>query len=165
MTKIRFNAILNIDTSKIKDVAWVNAPSTCIDCLSFEDTPEETVVYKIVVYTENGCKAIDEKLVTVNDGNNVFVSNAFSPNGDGTNDKVMISTSIAIETIFDFNIYDRWGNHVFGLKNINGGDKIETWDGNFNGSEMNPAVFVYFIKYQLKDGTTHLKKGDITLIR
>jgi hypothetical protein len=39
------------------------------------------------------------------------------------------------------------------------------WDGTFNGEELNPGVFVYYMDVECINGERTIKKGDITLLR
>ena len=39
------------------------------------------------------------------------------------------------------------------------------WDGTFNGQDLNPGVFVYYMDVECINGERTIKKGDITLLR
>ena len=84
----------------------------------------------------------------------LFVPNVFSPNEDGRND---IFKPRGTEPFnYEMRIYDRWGNLVFSSDDMEVG-----WDGTFNGTPMNSAVFVYYIL----SGGEVLEKGNVTLLR
>jgi len=89
----------------------------------------------------------------------VYVPNAFSPNGDHTNDIEYVYGGACI-TSMDFIIYDRWGNKIFESKNPAYG-----WDGTYKGQAMNTGSFAYYLTALLQDGTAVTKKGNITLVR
>ncbi len=95
---------------------------------------------------------------------NFFIPNIFSPNGDNINDVFTIKVSDAIELISNAaSIYDRWGNLVFQSTAI----PVE-WKGDFNGSFLNPGVYVYIIKIKYLDKTIEksiILQGDITLVK
>ena len=61
---------------------------------------------------------------------------------------------------FVFRIFDRWGEMVFQTNSI-----LDTWDGKYNGMELNTAVFVYSIKVKYKDGREEVQQGNITLVK
>ncbi len=86
------------------------------------------------------------------------VPNAFSPNGDGINDKILIQ-GYGISTV-KWNIYNRWGILVFSTTN-----KSTGWDGTYKGVLQPQDVYQYILEIQMTDGSTFSKKGDITLLR
>lgn len=91
-------------------------------------------------------------------GDNIFVPNVFSPNGDGNND-ILYVYSNAIATLV-FRIYNQWGQEVFESRSINSG-----WDGTMGGQKQPVGVYVYVLQATMQDGTVVDKKGSVTLIR
>jgi len=93
-----------------------------------------------------------------------FIPNVFSPNGDGVNDVFTVDFNEGADILsVEGDIFDRWGNHVY-YSNQN----PFTWDGNFHGKPMNPAVFVYRFTLVYSNGVsvvTEKLTGDVTLIR
>ncbi|HEY9262684.1 gliding motility-associated C-terminal domain-containing protein [Chitinophaga sp.] len=91
-------------------------------------------------------------------GNNIYVPNLFSPNGDGVNDiEYVYSTAIAQ---LEFRIYNQWGQLVFTSK-----DQRQGWDGTMSGQKQPVGVYVYIVKATMQDGTVITKKGNVTLMR
>jgi gliding motility-associated-like protein len=90
----------------------------------------------------------------------VFVPNTFTPNGDGQNDILKVFGP-GVESVKQVRIFNRWGQMVF---ETNDPDGIG-WDGTFNGEELNPGVFVYYMDVECINGERTIKKGDITLLR
>ena len=88
----------------------------------------------------------------------IAVPNAFSPNGDGVNDKVYVR-GYAIAKIV-FRIYNRWGQLVFQTS-----DRSEGWDGKYKGVLQPLDAYAYTLEVEFTDGTKANKKGDITLLR
>lgn len=88
----------------------------------------------------------------------VDVPNAFSPNGDGTNDVIYVN-GYGISSM-TWRIFNRWGKPVFTSNNINTG-----WDGKYNGVLQPQDVYVYTLSIVFTDGKKITKKGDITLLR
>jgi gliding motility-associated-like protein len=133
---------------------------SCDSCPNPIAKPSQTTTYTLIVTNDSGCTV--ETSVTVYIGEagcgNVFVPDVFSPNQDGHNDVLYVRGN-CIATM-DFNVYDRWGNKVFESENTNNG-----WDGSHNGSPMNTATFVWYLKATLLDGTQLEKKGNVTLVR
>lgn len=82
---------------------------------------------------------------------------AFSPNGDGVNDRFRVLG----EGISDvsFLIYDRHGQKVFETTHPD-----EGWDGTFRGILQGNEVYYYYLSATCFNGETIVKKGDVTLI-
>jgi gliding motility-associated-like protein len=136
-------------------------PSTdlsCSTCANPVATPDVTTTY-CVEATNNGC--VDTACVTVivdiNCGE-VFVPNAFSPNGDESNDCLKVYNN-CIETMV-FRVYARWGEIVFEATDVD-----QCWDGSFKGKDLNNAVFVYTLEATLITGEKISLKGNVSLIR
>lgn len=89
---------------------------------------------------------------------NIFIPNAFSPNGDGLNDQLCFRGKYVLE--FHLAIYSRWGEKVFETNDINA-----CWDGKYNGNWCMPGVYTYFCQVKCEAGFENIIKGDITLIR
>jgi gliding motility-associated-like protein len=117
--------------------------------------------YFLDVIDATGCVIKDT--VYINPGeccNEVFIPNAFSPNGDGNNDRFGVTTSSGIELI-EFSIFNRWGNKVWSTI-----DFRRDWDGKYSGTECEVGTYYYIFKYNcLTDKQTYLKKGDLTLVK
>jgi gliding motility-associated-like protein len=79
-----------------------------------------------------------------------FIPEAFSPNGDGINDKFEIKGLAKYKTI-EIEIFNRWGNVVYQSKNYGDGDgKVGFWDGTASsgmrvGSGPVPSGTYYYI--------------------
>ncbi|GAA4339804.1 hypothetical protein GCM10023149_50760 [Mucilaginibacter gynuensis] len=97
-------------------------------------------------------------LTTDKPNGEIFVPNAFTPNGDGNNDILLVYGS-NIQTV-NFYVYDQWGELVFKSNNQGNG-----WDGTFKGSRLPVGVYVYYMDATTTDGQKVNKKGTITLLR
>jgi gliding motility-associated-like protein len=114
----------------------------------------------VVVTAQDGI-TIDTYTITVyrNAGTgNIYVPNAFTPNGDGKNDMVHVHG----ETIqsLKFYIYDQWGELLFTSTDPQNG-----WDGTYKRNKEPAGVYVYYLQAIMADGQKITKKGTITLIR
>ena len=160
---VRLNPVTNG-----QNLIWQWSPSvglSCDDCEHPYARPFETTLYTLLITDENGCDASDEILLTITKNRNVYIPNAFSPNGDGTNDVFHIYARGDISQILEFKIFDRWGEMVFADEHFQPNDPAHGWNGIFRGKMMNPAVFAYFAKVEFVDGVVVLYKGDVTLLR
>ena len=138
----------------------------CTGCFHITVFPGQNTEYAVEVKDKNGCSDSDSKRVIVKKGVNIFIPNVFTPNGDGNNDRVMISTnSREIKRINSFQIYDRWGEKMYEALNFEPNNQSVGWDGNLKGQKCNPAVYVYWAEIELFDGSRQVLKGDVTLMR
>ena len=133
------------------------------DCLNPTLTPVETTTYVLSANDENGCATIDSITITVDRTRNVFIPNAFSPNGDGANDYFTVYGGIDVEEVVNFQIFNRWGGLVFSNKNFQPNDDLIGWDGFFKGKNVNTGVYVYTADILFKDGITERFSGNISV--
>lgn len=117
--------------------------------------------YFVEVIDARGC--IRKDTVYIKPGTcceEIFIPNAFSPNGDGMNDEFRITTSTGLEVI-DFAVYNRWGVKVWSSY-----DMYRGWDGSYQGQLQDMGTYYYLFKYKcLYDGNTYIKKGDVILVQ
>lgn len=135
-----------------------------IDFISETLLMEGEIIYKLVVETDNGCRDSASVLVTV-EVPDVAVPNAFTPNGDGTNDffNFVAEGGEGAVTLTEFKVFNRWGQLIYDNENPGLG-----WDGTFNGNPQPSEVYFYMISVSLSNGEAHPDspfRGDVTLLR
>lgn len=136
------------------------------DSLSSINVPLMTTVYTLsVLDTVSGCLLEDDLIVRVDNSDRVVFPNIFSPNGDGTNEWFYISTDNTIERGLWLRIYDRWGSLILERLDYQTDDPLMGWDGTFKGQDAEQDVYVFATELLLRDGTTRVYTGDITLVR
>ncbi|MPM79215.1 hypothetical protein SDC9_126248 [bioreactor metagenome] len=122
-------------------------------------TAGDTTIYILTVTNEFGCTDTDTIIVRVDgDCGNIYVPNAFSPNGDTKNDVFGVMNR-CLETL-DLKVYNQWGNLVFETTDPNG-----RWDGNVGGTMAESGIYSYWFNGTLRDGTTVNGQGNFVLIR
>jgi len=126
-------------------------------------TPTDSETYKLF-FNNDACTSVDSIRIFIQDPNDLacdklLLPNAFTPNGDDLNESFGISNKFIVDEIKSFDIYSRSGTRVF-----KGVDKKSTWDGNYQGRELNPAKYAYVIEYMCK-GNSYQKRGIVNLIR
>ena len=136
----------------------------CTDCPNPIAFPTETTSYTLIIIDENGCTAMANILVEVEIRKNVYIPNAFSPNGDGDNDFLTIYSDSSVDQVLSFEIFDRWGEVIFRNENFMTNDLAAGWNGFFLNEKMNPGVFAYIARVGYVDGEVEMFKGDITLL-
>ncbi len=159
-------SVFPIDTLLWMPMNFLRCPIGDTLCREPVASPLETIQYEITVIDVNGCVGTDEIIVDIDKNRNVYIPNAFSPNGDGINDVMKIYTGPGVAQVSYFHIYDRWGEQLYSDLNFLPADSyLEGWDGRFNGKDMNTGVYVYLAEVIFVDGTVLLYRGDVTLIR
>ncbi len=160
-------AQISIPMSEVDTIWWTNLPDSveCPQCLNQPVAPTETTTYRIHVIDTNGCAAMDAVTVVVTSERPFYVPTAFSPNGDGTNDRFLLYAGPEVAKARAFRIFDRWGNLVFYEKDFEPNNPQFGWDGNFEGQPLDPAVFVWQAEMEFVDGSAKVFYGDVTLVR
>ncbi|MCB9233552.1 MAG: gliding motility-associated C-terminal domain-containing protein [Bacteroidia bacterium] len=115
-------------------------------------------VTKLVVTNEFGCTDTARKVIIVKGDFSIFVPNAFTPNGDNTNDYFSIQ-SIGIKT-FIILIFDRWGQLLY-----ESNDKNFQWNGKFKDNDCQEEVYTWAIQATSYLGHKVKQAGTVTLLR
>ncbi|WP_170265071.1 T9SS type B sorting domain-containing protein [Salibacter halophilus] len=121
-------------------------------------TAKESGLYRVTVTSPRGCEGSDE-IEIADCPINIFIPNAFTPNGDGLNDKFEVQ-GIGI-TDYHILIFDRWGNLVFESNDIN-----RSWNGlqNNSGEKVNQGTYNYKLQYRSGDYDLEERFGTIEVI-
>ncbi|MDE3248074.1 MAG: gliding motility-associated C-terminal domain-containing protein [Bacteroidota bacterium] len=114
--------------------------------------------YTLQVNSTVGCGSSSDD-VTVKVYSSFLVPNAFSPNGDGINDRFGI-LQLDNYKVEDFSIYSRFGQRVFNTRN-----KYASWDGNVNGNPQSAGTYVYQIRLRSATGRLIEQRGSLLLLR
>jgi gliding motility-associated-like protein len=159
-------AIVNVPYDSLASILWSGLSNPdCPNCLTQPVVPIITTTYSVTVSTHDGCTDEDEMTLFLERNHDIFIPNIFTPNGDGINDEITVSTGSSIRRILSFEIFDRWGNLVYEAKNIQPNDPSISWDGRFEGEKINPDVFACRVIVEDVQGRQIVQYGDITLIR
>lgn len=146
----------------LEDSVWLS----CVDCdAPFVNGLKYQNTFELYVVDSAGCTAEDLVVVFVEKIRKVFVPTGFSPNGDFSNDLLLVHGQKEVK-ILDFKVFDRWGELVFQAENFDINDATIGWDGTFRGKNMPPDVYVWTMEVEyLQDGVREVFKGHSTLIR
>ena len=98
-------------------------------------------------------------MVRIKPETNIFVPNAFTPNGDNMNDVFLPEISGADD--YEFIIFNRWGGEVFKTHDAN-----EGWNGQMNnsGERLPQGVYTWVINIRDLNDEFHTRKGFLTLL-
>jgi len=160
----------SIDQSQISSITWT-ADSTVIctgavaDCINLDVEPEQLTTYCVEVTDLNGCIATDCVIIQARATKDIYIPNAFSPNGDNNNDWFWIQTDQQLEKL-ELAVYDRWGEQMFFNDNADVNDPTSFWNGEFNDTKVENGVYVYLlvVRFAGADNDEYFA-GDITVIR
>lgn len=141
---------------------YVWSPSTGLDN-PFIPEPvailNDDITYTLTASTVLGCSTKDTLRLKVVKGPEIYVPSAFTPNGDGKNDRFNI-IPVGIEKIRFFKIINRWGQVVYSSENATPG-----WDGTINGIAQPPGTYVWIAAGKTINGAVIRKQGTVVLIR
>lgn len=96
----------------------------------------------------------------------VFVPNAFTPNGDNTNEGFRpIMTFVQNDQVngritYLFEVYNRWGELVFSTT-----DQTQAWNGTYLQEDCQQDVYLYRLECQGLNGEMYSYRGTVTLLR
>jgi len=127
-------------------------------------TYPDTGVYEVrlIALHEQGCLDTATQVVDIRPLVTYFMPNAFTPNGDDTNDYFLGKGFLEGIQNFRMSIFNRFGEQVFVTEEPTAG-----WNGRkHNGGEQAPnAVYVYVLEYETPRGRKIEQKGYVTLVR
>ena len=125
-------------------------------------TSRDTVCYTVSATSANGCTrhaSVCLRCTEIYCGAPDFViPNAFTPNGDGLNDRLCFNAEVLSE--FHIALFNRWGQCVY-----ESDDATACWDGTFRNTPALAGVYTYTCRIRCLNGIETELKGDITLIR
>jgi len=128
-------------------------------------TAEEFEVNEIGIYwltVSNFCgSATDSVIITTMECNcELFIPNAFTPDGDALNDFFGGVSNCTLES-YHFRIFNRWGELIFEST-----DRLNYWDGRINGEKAQDGVYVYKVDYKFTESIdVQTKIGSVSVLR
>ncbi len=134
------------DVSKLKNPTY-----------KFDNVGTFSVV--LTATNEYGCADMAIHEFVVAEDADIFVPNAFTPNGDGFNDVFQAKGSGFKVDQFEMMIFDRNGVMVYKTTDVQKG-----WDGSYKGSKAASGVYVYKLKYVTAGGQKKEVSGSVTVL-
>lgn len=117
------------------------------------------IVYHVKMETDQGCSRNDSIKVRYFSGPDIYVPNAFTPNGDGKND-IFRLIPVGMKQIFFFRIFNRYGQLIF-----SDAQYLKGWNGSVNGQPSPVGTYVWEIKGMDFNNHSIFKRGVVSLIR
>jgi len=157
--------------------SWTISDGTTSDARSFShrfnDVSGDNVQIYLTTFNEVGCSDTTSVIVPI-ELFSVWLPSAFSPDGDGANDRFFFRSTNRLEDV-KFEVYNRWGERVFlfeddyldcskedsqDLENKSG------WNGQKNGVNVPIGTYVWRLSYKrLGNKRVYDRSGTINLIR
>jgi gliding motility-associated-like protein len=149
-------------------VSWQWTPASDLSCTTCS-TPvasiKKSMTYYAAVTNEYGCVGTDSmNIKTFCLNTQVFIPNAFTPDGDGLNDVLMVRGK-GIAQVRSFRIFTRWGELVFEKTNFQPNDPAFGWDGRIRGVTGPAEVYVYMADVVCENDLINTYKGNVTLLK
>jgi gliding motility-associated-like protein len=143
--------------------SWTADPSGTLSCLNcpvpYMTSNDSINTYSVqVTYNNNLCTATATVTIKVTALDTFAVADAFTPNGDGINDKYIIQAKEVKN--FHMDIFDRWGQTVFSTDDITQG-----WDGTYKGKPQPQGMYTVFFSLQYGQNKSVQKTSGLMLFR
>ena len=119
----------------------------------------DSIVYKVTASSAAGCTGEAYVRFRVYKGPELYVPTAFTPNGDGLNDR-FYPFPVGIKAINYFRVFNRWGQQIFSSTTLYKG-----WDGKLQGVDQPSGVYVWMAQGIDKDNKAITRQGTVTVIR
>jgi gliding motility-associated-like protein len=158
-TVIKYGSSIQLLASGAKLYNWM--PAATFDNPNISNpiaTPTQTMKYVLGGIGNNGCRSYDTITVAVDNREDLLIPTAFSPNGDGKNDRFRVA-NLSFQRLQEFRVFNRWGQEVFAATDNKG------WDGTWKGRPQDVGTYQYVIRVAFPDGFVETYKGDVTLVK
>lgn len=116
------------------------------------------ITYQVLLRTPEGCSGSAQVSVKLYRDADIYVPTAFTPNGDGRNDRLR-AIPIGMRSFGYFRVYNRWGTLVFETR-----DPKLGWDGRVNGQLQDSNVYVWIAEAVDYKGQPVLRKGTVVVV-
>ena len=150
-------------TSKAVNMLWYKwSPTTGLNNATVQNpvaTYDLDQVYVLNTLTIQGCDSYSKILVKRYKGPELYVANAFTPNGDKRNDLLHV-LPVGIKAFNYFRIYNRKGQLVFETN-----DHHRGWDGSFKGALVDSENYVWIAMATDYKGRVLFRKGNVLVVR
>jgi gliding motility-associated-like protein len=154
--------LLTIDVNNVGFTQYRWSPSYGLDN-PFTANPttilDKDILYTVTASNSIGCTAADDIKIKVYRGPEIFVPNAFTPDGNGLNDILKV-IPVGLKEFHFFRIYNRWGNIVFNTTNFTAG-----WDGKNAGAAPLAGTYMWIAEGVDYKGNMVLRKGSVILLK
>ncbi|TAF92034.1 MAG: PKD domain-containing protein, partial [Bacteroidetes bacterium] len=154
-----------VTNGPIRNWLWSGADLSCTTCAVPTVNVKAAGCYTVKATTAYGCTTADTLCVKVFcESAQVFIPNAFTPDGDGQNDVFMIRGS-GIKMVKSVRVFNRWGQVVFERANVQPNVPSQGWDGKINGIPASTDVYIYTCEVVCENDVPYTYKGNVAIIK
>ena len=118
-------------------------------------TPDRSMIYIVAMTDSIGCTVTDTTQITVRQFG--FLPELFTPNNDGSNDRLVVHQLVAAEN-FLFKVFDKRGNIVFRTESVQ--ELRAGWDGTFNGVNIPSGTYFWEVAGTNDEGIPIVINGE-----
>jgi gliding motility-associated-like protein len=123
--------------------AYVQSPTTSSTPATAQHPGIDS--FYVTVTDNNGCKNTQLVTFVVIEQGNFKMPTAFTPNGDGKNDRFFpVLSPNSTSKVTSFRVYNRWGQLLYD-------NPVTGWDGGFGGAAQATDTYVYFVTVESPD--------------
>lgn len=141
----------------------------------FGDGTSSPVVNPVHNYTEYGyylvelwannmynCPDSAQLHIEVKPSFDIYIPNAFTPDGDNTNDYFVVQGYGLLEEGFTLEIYNRWGEVIHHSTDLHG-----AWDGTYKGGTeiVQDGVYTWVVKFRDLTNQRHSVNGHVSILK
>ena len=118
-----------------------------------------TQTFTVKAFSPAGCETYDDVKIEIYLGPDIYLPNAFTPNGDSKND-IYRGKPVGLREFKFLKIFNRYGQEIFFTTDYNRG-----WDGTFKGKMQNSGIYIVIASGVDYRGNVIDKKETVMLIR
>jgi gliding motility-associated-like protein len=122
-------------------------------------TGTQIYTYTLRAFTPQGCDSYDDINIQVYQAPEIYLPNAFTPDGNGLNDSYR-GMPVGIKTFKSLKIFNRFGQEVFATTDVQKG-----WDRTYKGKKQNSGVYIVIASGLDYRGLLIERKEMVMLIR
>ncbi|MEM6697005.1 MAG: gliding motility-associated C-terminal domain-containing protein [Bacteroidota bacterium] len=151
----------------IQSLAWSSQSDfdlSCTDCEMPILKALKDNIYYLELTDDSNCTAKDSVEIVVEQIENLYIPNAFSPNEDGDNDRFFVQGIEGLAHIQTMQIFDRWGNLVYKIVDEPINDYTTAWNGRWKGRVLPTGTYIWNTVIEFIDGRTKILSGTVMLM-
>jgi len=149
---------LSVSPSNLSNYQWSPAEGlSCTDCTDPIVSPIVTTKYTVTYTNKYGCSTDTAVTVYVKPICNIYIPNAFSPNGDGLNETFAPKGECIAS--YSMNIYNRWGYLLYSTSTGT------PWNGNCNNKKVPEDIYTYQINLMDVFKQQHAYIGSVAVLK
>ena len=164
---IKIELFHRVPRNQIYSYRW--EPAELFDCPTCAEptlTAPFTQDIDLVIEDVFGCIDSITTYVAVDGRAPLFIPNAFSPNGDGSNDYISVfANGDLVDEVLSFRVFTRWGEEVYADTNFAPNNAQRGWDGQFRGRPAHVGTYVWSVQIRLYNGDIQEETGTVMLMR